>query len=143
MLNELTWFAVINIQLTVGTSVAGTAGTPVTAMCVGAGAPISTWVLVTFINVDLALLPYGDKKIWLLFVFKFLFPHFPAPDPLLLTFSYCCIHYVEKQKTNNNEGNNKTISQACVYYQIINHTECIDIRKLLIIQSQCYYQEYC
>lgn len=49
--------AVINIHLTVHASVARTAGTSVTAKRVGAGAPVPTRVLITFINVNVALLP--------------------------------------------------------------------------------------
>lgn len=49
--------AVINIYLTVGASVARSACTSVAAKCVGTCAPVSTGVLVTFINVFVASLP--------------------------------------------------------------------------------------
>lgn len=49
--------AVIDIHLTIDASVARAAGTSIAAKCVGASAPVSTWVLVTFINVNVALLP--------------------------------------------------------------------------------------
>lgn len=62
MPNALTRGAVINIHLTVGASVARAAGTAITAQRIGASAPVPTRVLVTFIYVNVALLPCGDRK---------------------------------------------------------------------------------
>lgn len=62
VLIELTRCAVIDIHLTVGTHVARAAGTSIAAEQVGAGTPVSAWILVTLINVNVTTLPYKQNK---------------------------------------------------------------------------------